>query len=158
LGRFIAPEGLQDSAQGFNPGNRPPGRRALKGRQIRRIRNRRKEHIYLGAAIAPLCAGAHYFSHREIVSLLTNTLFLFGSNRTHLAHVISRPFRANRFFGCFPGLKPWAESYSPCGAKNIPNGLILVPFLTDPFLTRNENCSLFQRKASVCIGLLRNGV
>src|ERR1700719_5027650 len=42
---------------------------------------------------------------------------LFGSNRTHLAHVISRPFRANRFFGCFPGLKPWAESYSPCGAK-----------------------------------------
>ena len=37
LGRFIAPEGLQDSAQGFNPGNHPPGRRALKGRQIRRI-------------------------------------------------------------------------------------------------------------------------
>jgi hypothetical protein len=25
LGRFIAPEGLEDSAQGFNPGNRPPG-------------------------------------------------------------------------------------------------------------------------------------
>jgi hypothetical protein len=31
---FIAPEGLEDSAQGFNPGNRPPGRRAPKGRQI----------------------------------------------------------------------------------------------------------------------------
>src|ERR1700719_4276906 len=45
---------------------------------------------------------------------------LFGSNRTPLAHVISRPFRANRFFGCFPGLKPWAESYSPCGAKKHP--------------------------------------
>ena len=38
LGRFIAPEGLEDSAQGFNPGNRPAGRRALKGRQIRRVR------------------------------------------------------------------------------------------------------------------------
>ena len=25
LGRFVAPEGLEDSAQGFNPGNRPPG-------------------------------------------------------------------------------------------------------------------------------------
>src|ERR1700692_1491987 len=25
------PEGLEDSAQGFNPGNRPPARRALKG-------------------------------------------------------------------------------------------------------------------------------
>jgi hypothetical protein len=68
-GDFIAPEGLEDSAQGFNPGNRPPGRRALKGRQIRRRRNGREEHIYQGAAIAPFCAGAHYFSHWEIVSL-----------------------------------------------------------------------------------------
>src|ERR1700688_651956 len=60
---------------------------------------------------------------------------LFASNRTHLAHVISRPFRANRFFGCFLGLEPWAESYSPCGLrgkKNIPNGLIFVPFTADP--------------------------
>src|ERR1700734_1000009 len=30
----LAPKGLQDSAQGFNPGNRPPRRRALKGRQM----------------------------------------------------------------------------------------------------------------------------
>src|ERR1700720_1648351 len=57
---------------------------------------------------------------------------LFGSNRTPLAHVISRPFRANRFFGCFPRLKPWAESYSPAGQKNILNGLIFVPFLSVP--------------------------
>ena len=49
LGRFIAPEGLEDSAQGFNPGNRPPGRRALKGRQIRRIRNRREAPLYIEA-------------------------------------------------------------------------------------------------------------
>jgi len=26
----------------------------------------------------------------------------------HFAHAISRPFRANHFIGCFPGLKPWA--------------------------------------------------
>jgi hypothetical protein len=31
--REFAPTGLEDSAQGFNPGNRPPERRALKGRQ-----------------------------------------------------------------------------------------------------------------------------
>ena len=28
---------------------------------------------------------------------------------TYLAHVISRPFRANPFLAWFPGLKPWAE-------------------------------------------------
>jgi hypothetical protein len=32
------------------------------------------------------------------------------------AHAISRPFRANRFIGCFPGLKPWAKFFSPPGA------------------------------------------
>jgi hypothetical protein len=54
----------------------------------------------------------------------------------HLLHAISRPFsisnlanrvffiertfmclvRANRFIGCFPGLKPWAKFFSPSGA------------------------------------------
>jgi hypothetical protein len=32
--RCFAPEGLQDSAQGFNPGKRPVKRFALKGREI----------------------------------------------------------------------------------------------------------------------------
>jgi hypothetical protein len=32
----LAPKGLEDSAQGFNPGNRHPEQRALKGRQIER--------------------------------------------------------------------------------------------------------------------------
>src|ERR1700688_3131288 len=110
--------GLEDSAQGFNPGKRPPGRRALKGRQIRRRRNGREEHIYLGAASAPFCAGAHYFRHWEIVSLPNKYPLPFSLAIGRMwPHVISRPFRANRFFGCFPGLKPWAESYSPCGAK-----------------------------------------
>jgi hypothetical protein len=34
LGRPIAPEGLQDSAQGFNPGKHSIERYALKGRKI----------------------------------------------------------------------------------------------------------------------------
>jgi hypothetical protein len=34
-----APKGLEDSAQGFNPGNRRPERFALKGRQIERTNN-----------------------------------------------------------------------------------------------------------------------
>ena len=33
---------------------------------------------------------------------------------------VLRPFRANRFIGCYPGLKPRAESCSPFGAKNHP--------------------------------------
>jgi hypothetical protein len=47
-------------AQGFNPGNRPPGRRALKGRQVIVISNRREKHISIGSAIVQFCAGAHY--------------------------------------------------------------------------------------------------
>jgi hypothetical protein len=31
---------------------------------------------------------------------------------------MSCPFRANPLIQCFPGLKPWAESYSPFGATN----------------------------------------
>jgi hypothetical protein len=58
--QIIAPEGLQNLAQGFNPGNRPPGRRALKGRQVIVISNRREKHISIGPAIVQLCAGAHY--------------------------------------------------------------------------------------------------
>jgi len=117
LGRFIAPEGLEILAQGFNPGNRPPGKRALKGRQIRPIKKQTRRTYYIRPAIAQLCAGAHYFSQREYL-YLTNTLFLCGALGAHRTHPISRPFRANRFIGCFPGLKPWAESYSPCGAKH----------------------------------------
>jgi hypothetical protein len=37
--KVAAPKGRQDSAQGFNPGNRHPERRALKGRQIERTNN-----------------------------------------------------------------------------------------------------------------------
>jgi hypothetical protein len=39
-----APKGLEDSAQGFNPGNRPE-RFALKGRQIERTNNAKVDSI-----------------------------------------------------------------------------------------------------------------
>ena len=103
LGRFIAPEGLEDSAQGFNPGNRPPGRRALKGRQIRRRRNGREAPIYLGPQ------SLHFVLVRIILAIgrlslcLTNTLFLFGGNRTPLAHVISRPSGRTAFLDVSQG-------------------------------------------------------
>jgi hypothetical protein len=59
--------------------NRPPWRRALK-RQTRRIRNRRQKYIYIGPAIAQLCAGAHYLGEREIVSLPNKYPIPFKSN------------------------------------------------------------------------------
>jgi hypothetical protein len=41
--REFAPTGLEDSAQGFNPGNRHPDRYALKERQIQRANNVKAE-------------------------------------------------------------------------------------------------------------------
>jgi hypothetical protein len=46
-----APKGLEDSAQGFNPGNRRPERFALKGRQIERTNN-----ANVGPTELPNCA------------------------------------------------------------------------------------------------------
>jgi hypothetical protein len=61
-------------------------------------------------------------ANKEIVSLPKELLNFFSvAFGARLARVSSRPFRTNRFLGYFPGLKPWAESYSPSGAKNIPN-------------------------------------
>ena len=60
LGYLLPRRGYGILAQGFNPGNRPPGRRALKGRQVIVISNRLEKHISIGPAIVQLCAGAHY--------------------------------------------------------------------------------------------------
>ena len=34
----------------------------------------------------------------------------------------------------FPGLKPWAKSYCPFRAENVPNPVIFAPFVTLMFL------------------------
>jgi hypothetical protein len=38
-------------------------------------------------------------------------------NQKGLVQVSSRPFRANRLLGCFPGLKAWLNPQASCGAK-----------------------------------------
>ena len=47
-----APKGLEDSAQGFNPGNRRAERRALKGRQIERTDGAAVESDHASISIA----------------------------------------------------------------------------------------------------------
>ena len=52
-----------------------------------------------------------------------------------LIHLGRRPSRANRFFGWFPGLNPWAsESAAPSGQLTVPKLLILAPFRPAPTL------------------------
>ena len=60
--------------------------------------------------------------------------------------VISRPFRANPLTQCFPGLKPWAESYSPFGATNRAKILLnLAPFDTG---TGTDTDNFFELRSS----------
>jgi hypothetical protein len=93
----FCPAGTTGLSQGFNPGNRHPDRHALKGRQIQRTNNVKAESI-----VGRLdCA----FNFRAAIS----ARFILSA---------SRPFRANSFILRFPGLKPWAESYSPFGANS----------------------------------------
>jgi hypothetical protein len=71
-------------------------RRALKGRQIER----------------PSKAESDF----DGTSQLRTLTFARPQVRASSGTPISRPFRASRFLGDFPGLKPWAEFCSPCGA------------------------------------------
>ena len=98
---IYCPKGLEDLAQGFNPGNHPISRCALKGR--RRTRS-----------IPPDLAPPN--RDQSIVDVQAETggeeiVFL-----TLLGQSMWRPFRARRRGGRFLGLKPQAESYSPFGA------------------------------------------
>ena len=114
----FAPKGPKGSARGFNPGNLPPQATRPKGRKIEHGKNRQKE-----------C------NHRTAKSLAPDLLNLVFSTERRMpfpqsAEVgsdlyVLRPFRANRFIGCYPGLKPRAESCSPFGAKNHPQNAIL---------------------------------
>ena len=71
---------------------------ALKGRQIDLEETDAKLLFIVRAAIALFCAGAHYFSHWEIVFLPNRYSLPFSLAIGRIwAHVISRPFRANRF-------------------------------------------------------------
>jgi hypothetical protein len=107
-----APKGLEDSAQGFNPGKprvstlgtNQPERRALKGRQIERTSNVKASSNCSTSQLRILIFAAIVSGHP-----------LAPSGRTRL------------FWG-FPGLKPRAESCSPFGAKSPIILLIFAPF------------------------------
>jgi hypothetical protein len=79
---ICAPKGLEDSAQGFNPGNRPPRRRALKGRQIER-----PNKVEVGVQ----WRNCH-------MSQLRTLTFVPQSVRDSSRSRVSRPFRANHLF------------------------------------------------------------
>jgi hypothetical protein len=97
---YTAQEACPEGTTGLSPGFQPwepntPLRRALKGRQIESTCN---------AEVGSKCG-----------TWQLRTLILRNDGREiHL--VSSRPFRANHSFWVFPGLKPWAESFSPFGA------------------------------------------
>jgi hypothetical protein len=83
-----APQGLQNSAQGFNPGNPQNKRFALKGREMR-----------VPGEVAPIAAW--------------NIGPRFHPVRTF---DLAPPSGRVALGGRFPGLKPWAEFCSPFGA------------------------------------------
>jgi hypothetical protein len=105
-----APQGLQNSAQGFNPGNPQNKRFALKGREMRAYQMK----------LAPVAA------QKSECAIGTCDNWTFGPRfrlvrTSDLAPPSGRVARGGRF----PGLKPWAEFFSPFGAQNkglSPNG------------------------------------
>jgi hypothetical protein len=100
-GDLLPRRGYRILAQGFNPGNRPPGRRALKGRH-----KNSEEHIYIELAIAQRGAGTLSISQREIVSLPNKYPFLFGSIRSAFGPGDLALSGRTALIECFPGLKP----------------------------------------------------
>ena len=110
LQRSIAPEGLQDSAQGFNPGNhsierfRPEGARGYRMNLALQHCSKRRWWISIARR-----------SERAIETFHNCTLLPCGWYVRSCAH-------SGRVSlgGGFPGLKPWAESSRPFGTKNYP--------------------------------------
>ena len=97
LGRFIAPEGLQDFSPGFQPWE-PPTRATRPERAPDQTHKNSEEHIYIEPAIAQRGAGTLSISQREIASLPNEYPFLFGSIRSAFGRGDLSPFRANRSY------------------------------------------------------------
>ena len=97
-----APQGLQDSAQGFNPGNPQNKRFALKGA---RDAVPDEARTYCRAKVSGYNWDAATIGSSDIPLRLVRTFDL------------APPSGRVAVGGRFPGLKPWAESSSPFGAK-----------------------------------------
>ena len=94
-------------------GPAPRKERALKGRQNRACKKHTCNNTYLELSdFKPLsCLGAHHFLREEVTAASKeNDLHFERGDVLRLIHASSGPFRANRFIGWFPGLKPWAEN------------------------------------------------
>jgi hypothetical protein len=102
------PKGLQNSAQGFNPG-KPQNKRfalKLKGREMR-----------VPDKVAPL--------PRKSQSAQLGRATIGPSDPLPLVRTFDLAPLSGRVAlgGRFPGLKPWAEFYGPCGAQNKGHGI-----------------------------------
>src|SRR5450631_1078768 len=102
MDRRPAPKGLKNSAQGFNPGKPQNKRFALKGREMR-VPDR--ACTYCRARVRAHNSGVLQSDHRTPLPLVRTFDLAPLSGRVALG-------------GRFPGLKPWAEFSSPCGAQN----------------------------------------
>jgi hypothetical protein len=98
--REFAPTGLQDSAQGFNPGNRPPRATRPEGAADRR---------YLQLGVKSNCGTSLLRNDRLGIHLLAFSPF---------------SFRANRLFSRFPGLKPHKRKFN---ARRYDGRMAFVP-------------------------------
>jgi hypothetical protein len=104
-GALLPRRGYRILAQGFNPGNRPLGRRALKGRQIRRIKTAKNIFILSRQSLNVVLV-RFLLANGRLHLCPTNTLSFSVAFEAHLAEVISRPSGRTALIECFPGLKP----------------------------------------------------
>ena len=102
MDRGPAPQGLQNSAQGFNPGNPQNKRFALKGREMR----------------VPDEARTYRRAKSEWAIGMCDNWTIGPRFRLVRTFDLAPPSGRVALGGRFPGLKPWAEFCSPCGAQN----------------------------------------
>ena len=76
-GDLLLRRGYRILAQGFNPGNRPPGRRALKGRQIGRIKTAKNIFILSRQSLNVVLV-RFLLANGRLYLCPTNTLSFFG--------------------------------------------------------------------------------
>jgi hypothetical protein len=105
---LTAPKGQQDSAQGFNPGYDILKRCALKGHKRR-----------LGEFNGRLQSAARTHSGATREAVLQKCLVRIAPRDREVGDA----FRAHPITLRYPGLKPWAKSLCPFGAKDDEDSL-----------------------------------
>ena len=108
----LCPKGALGLSPGFQPSDRPPQRTRPEGAPESSVQKHTCNNSHLERSdFKPLsCLDAQHFLREEVTAASKENGFLFERGEVlRLIHVSSGPFRANRFIGWFPGLKPWAE-------------------------------------------------